>query len=79
MGCRSKTRDPTKEQGYTYKLKKQGLPVSTDELETTTLATKAANKLRTTQRSTEGLLLGVNLRDRIRNEEIWRRTEVEER
>ena len=36
----------------------------------------AADKLQTTQREMERALLGISLRDRIRNEEIRRRTEI---
>lgn len=52
------------------------LPVSTYGLETTTLTRSTANKLRICQRAMERAMLGISLRDKIRNEEIRMRTNV---
>lgn len=54
------------------------LPVSTYGLETTTLTQKSAERLRTTQRAMERSMLGISLRDKIRNTEIRRRTKVKD-
>jgi hypothetical protein len=50
------------------------LPVITYGVETMTLSQRNADKLRTTQRAMEREILGVSLRDRIRNEDIRART-----
>lgn len=52
------------------------LPVTTYGLETMTLTERSAERLRTTQRAMERAMLGISLRDRIRNEEIRKRTRV---
>lgn len=52
------------------------LPVMTYGAETLTLTTVSANKLKRTQRKMERSMLGVSLRDHIRNEEIRQRTGV---
>lgn len=52
------------------------LPVSTYGLETMSLTKKSAKKLETTQRAMERNMLGVSLRDKIRNTELRRRTKV---
>lgn len=52
------------------------LPVLTYGAETLTLTTASARKLRTTQRKMERSMLGVSLRDHIRNEDLRRRTGV---
>lgn len=52
------------------------LPVITHRMEITTLTAKAVNRLRTTQLAIERTMLGITLRDRIRNEEIRRRMKV---
>lgn len=54
------------------------LPVLTYGVETMSLTIKSAAKLRTTQRAIERGMLGISLRDRITNEEIRRRTKVED-
>lgn len=54
------------------------LPVMTYGMETMTLTIKSANKLRTTQRAIERLMLGISLRDHNRNEQIRRKTKVED-
>ena len=45
-------------------------------LETMTLTERIVNRLRTTQMAMERAMLGISLRERIRNENIRRRTEV---
>ncbi|XP_050310861.1 uncharacterized protein LOC126746595 [Anthonomus grandis grandis] len=50
------------------------LPVMTYGMETMTLTVKSANKLRTTQRAIERMMLGISLRDHITNESIRQRT-----
>ena len=52
------------------------LPVATYGLETMTLTERSLNRLRTTQRAMERAMLGISLRERIRNENIRRRTGV---
>jgi hypothetical protein len=52
------------------------LPVATYGLETVTLSKLSAERLRVTQRAMERAMLGVSLRDRIRNTEIRKRTQV---
>ena len=52
------------------------LPVATYGLETTTLTERSVNRLRTTQRAMERAMLEISLRERIRNENIRRRTGV---
>lgn len=52
------------------------LPVATYGLETVTLTMNSANRLRVCQRAMERAMLGVSLRDRIRNVDIRRRTGV---
>lgn len=52
------------------------LPVLTYGSETLTLTQKTVNKIRTAQRAMERSMLGVTLRDKIRNEELRRRTRV---
>lgn len=52
------------------------LPVVTYGLETATLTGGSARRLRVCQRAMERAMLGVSLRDRIRNEEIRERTGV---
>ncbi|KAL3287523.1 hypothetical protein HHI36_001992 [Cryptolaemus montrouzieri] len=52
------------------------MPVLTYGLETMTLTRAYANKLQVTQRAMERSMLGVSLRDKIKNEEIRRRTRV---
>jgi len=52
------------------------MPVLTYELETMAITRKFANKLQTIQRAMERAMIGITLRDRIRNEEIRRRTKV---
>ena len=52
------------------------LPVMTYGAETLTLTTASANKLMVTQRKMERSMLGVSLRDHIRNEDLRRRTGV---
>lgn len=52
------------------------LPVITYGMETVTLTQKSANKLQTNQRAMERAMLGISLRDRVRNEEIRRRTKI---
>ena len=54
------------------------LPVMTYGLETMALTVKSADRLRTTQRAIERAMLGVSLKDRIKNEEIRRRTRVQD-
>ena len=54
------------------------LPVLTYGAETLTLTKASRMKLRRTQRKMERSMLGVSLRDRIRNDEIRRRTKVED-
>ncbi|CAG9840255.1 unnamed protein product [Diabrotica balteata] len=53
------------------------LPVLTYEAETLTLTKTSAEKLRRIQRKMERSMLGISLRNRIRNEEVYRRTGVE--
>lgn len=50
------------------------LPVLTYDAETLTLTKISIKKLQTTQRKMERAMIGLTLRDRIRNEEIRRRT-----
>lgn len=52
------------------------LPVTSYGLETMSLTKKSANKLRTSQRAMERSMLGISLRQKIRNEEIRRQTKV---
>lgn len=52
------------------------LPVTTYGLETVTMTKKSAEQLRVTQRSMERAMLGISLRDRIRNEVIREKTKV---
>lgn len=52
------------------------LPVATYGLETVTLTQRNAERLRVMQRAMERRMLAISLRDRIRNEEIRRRTKV---
>lgn len=52
------------------------LPVATYELETVTLTANSGNRLRICQRAMERAMLKISLRDKIRNEEIRRRTGV---
>ncbi|XP_045459984.1 uncharacterized protein LOC123689085 [Harmonia axyridis] len=54
------------------------LPVLTYGAETLTLTKASARKLQKTQRRMERSMLGISLRDRIRNEEIRRRTGVDD-
>jgi len=53
------------------------LPVITYGMEATTLTVKLANKLRTTQRAIERMMLGISLRDHITNASIRQRNKVE--
>lgn len=52
------------------------LPVCTYGVETMSLTKKSAKKLETTQRAMERSMLGISLRDKIRNTEIRRKTKV---
>ncbi|CAH1224416.1 unnamed protein product [Diabrotica balteata] len=52
--------------------------VMTYGMETMTLTELSANRLRTTQRAIERAMLGVSLREHIRNEDIRSRTKVED-
>ena len=52
------------------------LPVTTYGLETTAINRANAEKLRVHQRAIERRMLGISLRDKIRNTEIRRRTKV---
>lgn len=52
------------------------LPVATYGLETASLTKGSANRLRICQRAMERAMLGISLRDRIRNKEIRRRTGI---
>lgn len=52
------------------------LPVTLYGLETATLTQKSAHRIRICQRAMERAMLGISLRDRVRNEEIRRRTKV---
>lgn len=52
------------------------LPITTYGLETSTLTKHSANRLRVCQRAIERAMLGINLRDRLRNKEIKRRIGV---
>lgn len=52
------------------------LPIATYGLETMAITKNTANRLRVTQRAMERAMLGICLRDKIRNEEIRRRTKV---
>lgn len=52
------------------------LPVLTYGSETLTLTQKTVNKIRITQRAMERSMLGVTLRDKIRNEELRRKTKI---
>lgn len=52
------------------------LPVATYGLETISITKGSADLLETTQRAMERAMLGISIRDRIRNEEIRRRTKV---
>jgi hypothetical protein len=52
------------------------LPVTTYGLETMSLTAKSQQKLKCVQRAMERQMLGVSIRDKIRNEEIRRRTKV---
>lgn len=52
------------------------LPVTTYGLETMTLTKESARKLQRTQRAMERQMLGISLRDKIRSEDIRRRTNV---
>lgn len=52
------------------------LPVATYGLETVILTVNSANRLRICQRAMERTMLKISLRDKIRNEEIKRRTGV---
>ncbi|KAH1008177.1 hypothetical protein HUJ05_008758 [Dendroctonus ponderosae] len=54
------------------------LPESTYALETVTLTQEMAERLRTAQRAMKRSLLGIGLRDKIRNTEIRRRTKVKD-
>ena len=54
----------------------QSRRVMTYRAETLTLSTASANKLMVTQRKMERSMLGVSLRDHIRNEDLRRRTGV---
>lgn len=54
------------------------LPVLTYGAETLTLTKATAEKLRVTQRRMERSMIGLTLRDRVRNEEIRRRTGVDD-
>ena len=50
--------------------------METYDLETMTLTERSVNRLRTTQRAMERAILGILLRERIRNQNIRRRTGV---
>lgn len=52
------------------------LPVITYGLETTIMTEKSAEMLRTTQRTMERAIIGVSMRDKVKNEEILKRTEL---
>lgn len=52
------------------------LPVMTYGLVTMTFTQKSVNRLRMYQRAIKGLMLGISLRNRIRNDQINRRTGV---
>lgn len=52
------------------------LPVMTYGAKTWTLTVGLVHKLKVTQRAMERAMLGVPLKDRIRNEVIWQRTKV---
>lgn len=52
------------------------LPGSTYGLETATLTERSVKRLRTTQRAIERRMLGISLRDRVRNEIIRQKTKV---
>lgn len=54
------------------------LPVQTYGAETLTLTKRSANRLRTTQRAMERAMLGVSLRDHLTNEEVRRRSGVQD-
>lgn len=52
------------------------LPVTTYGLETTAITQKSASRLKTSQRAMEMAMLGINLKDRVGNIEIRRRTKI---
>lgn len=52
------------------------LPVQTYGLETMTITQKSAKLLRVAQRAMERAMLGISLRNRVKNEEIRRRTKI---
>jgi Reverse transcriptase (RNA-dependent DNA polymerase) len=52
------------------------LPVTTYGMETMTLTVKTANRFRVTQRAIERAMLNISLKDKIKNEDIRRRTKV---
>ncbi|KAL3271654.1 hypothetical protein HHI36_022128 [Cryptolaemus montrouzieri] len=52
------------------------LPVASYGLESMTITKHSANRLRTTQKAMERAMLGTSLKDRVRNDEIRRRTRV---
>lgn len=54
------------------------LPVATYGLETVTMTHANANKLRVCQRAMERTMLGISLRDRVRNKDIRQRTKVDD-
>lgn len=54
------------------------LPVLTYGMETMALTVKSANRLKITQRAIERTMLGIHLRDHIRNEEIRSKTKVKD-
>lgn len=54
------------------------LPVFTYGIETCTLSKASASKLAVTQRAMERAMLGISLRDRVRNDEIRRKTKVDD-
>ena len=54
------------------------LPVATYGLETIALTVRNAQRLRVMQRAIERRMLGVSLRDRIRNEELRRRSKIKD-
>ena len=54
------------------------LPAMTHRSETWTMTKVQENKLRTTQRKMERIMLGVTLKDKIRNEEIRMRTGIKD-
>lgn len=47
-----------------------------DSLETTAMTKRSVNQLRVMKRATERVMFGISVRDKIRNEEIRRRTKI---